>query len=366
MKRSWVVIPILLLPWALAQGCRTATQVTLDIRTDVKCIDLQGVDIIATASTDKAENLAGYNVTRTRSSTTTASTCTSIGGNINQVGTLVVTPDGDRAAIVVVAGVGVPSETCVPPEYGPNCIVARRSFAFDDHHSATLPILLEFDCKGVPCNALSTCSGGTCVSSEVECTGDECKASKPDASVDGAPPAPIDGSPPSPYDAAPDANDDDASTDAGSDADSGEGNMEAGLDGGAGGDGGITQGSCSPINQCLLGQGSCTYVAGDNQLCCYDMASAHCAYGMSPFPVCNGPAGCCRKAKDCMGGDVCCANTPIPRASTRYSCVPLAGCPIPQQVCENPMTAGECLGGLGCSNMPWQPLSTGATLYRCQ
>ncbi len=329
-------------------------------------MDLQGVDIIATASSDKAEDLAGYNIRRARSSTTTASTCMAGANGINEVGTLVVTPDGERAAIVVVAGVGVPSDTCVPPEYGPNCIVARRSFAFDDHHAATLPILLEFDCKGVPCNALSTCSGGVCITSEVDCSGDQCESSKADAAVDGAPPAPIDGSPPSPYDASKDDASDDAGTDAGADGDAGEGNVEAGLDGGSS-DGGITTGSCQPFTQCLLEMVGCPYVAGDNQLCCYDAPnSAHCSFGMSPTPFCNGPAGCCRKAKDCGGGEVCCADTPIARANTRFSCVPLANCPAPQQVCENPMAAGECLGGLGCSANPFGAGPGSGGYKRCQ
>ena len=359
VRRSWILVPCLVASWGLAQGCRTATEVTLDIRTNALCTDLTDVDIIVTSTAERAEVLAGYNIDRARTSTTTTTRC-----DDGKIGTLVVTPDGDRASVVVVAGLGVSASDCLPPEYGPQCIVARRAFAFTDHHAATLPIELNLDCRGVPCNALSTCAHGQCVTADVDCSGGDCTApgTTPDSIVDGAPPPVIDGSPPSPLDAG-----SDASSDAGSDADGGDGGtLDAGTDGGGASDGGITQGSCGVVSTCLLNTTMCPYAPMDNQLCCYDTPNqAHCSFGMSPTNFCNGPAGCCRHAKDCTGGDVCCADTPVAKASTRFSCVPSAACPPMQQVCQNPFSAGECLGG-GCSATPFGAGPGSGGYKRCQ
>ena len=79
-----------------------------------------------------------------------------------RIGTLVVTPgeSGSRASVVVVAGYkGKDSATCMPPLYE-GCIVARRRFAFSEHTRLRMPIVIDPDCAGVPCDAFSTCSNG--------------------------------------------------------------------------------------------------------------------------------------------------------------------------------------------------------------
>ena len=66
--------------------------------------------------------------------------------------------------MVVVAAFGdVKVADCIAPNFAPGCIVARRRFAFADYTAATLPIVLDPVCSGVPCNESSTCVGKKCV-----------------------------------------------------------------------------------------------------------------------------------------------------------------------------------------------------------
>lgn len=374
-RPRWLALTVVLLPWALAEGCRAPTQVTLDIRTNANCADLRGVDIIVTAAPDRAEELAGYNQQRSRSTTASTSTCIGADGPgvVHEIGTLVVTPDGDRAAIIVVAGIGVPAEKCVPPEYGPQCIVARRSFAFASHLSASLPIDLNVDCAGIPCNAISTCSHGKCIPSDVDCGSSDCTPPDADAPVDATPPPVIDGSPPNPLDASLDAPvSSDASADANVDAPS---DPDASVDGGIlpGSDAGITSGSCPAVpNPCLVVPGkTCTNVGGDQELCCYESAgNAECAFGLAPKKTCAGPAGCCRSATDCGVGSgmVCCVNDnslPDFRSASnianagntgtpRFSCIAESMCPPTKRVCQTANAPGECGNGATCGGLPFQ------------
>lgn len=98
------------------------------------------------------------------------------------LGTLVVTPSADSAAIVVTAGyAGQDTAGCTPENGYENCIVARRFVAFIGHTRLTLPIEMASDCVNVPCGALTTCKAGACVSSKVECSGGGCSDLQGDA-----------------------------------------------------------------------------------------------------------------------------------------------------------------------------------------
>lgn len=96
------------------------------------------------------------------------------------VGTLVITPGGTAGSIVVAAGVRVGDAPppngvdCTDRETAKRCIIARRSFAFVEHESLTLPIHLDPLCVGRTCDATSTCFRGACVASTVRCDGDNC------------------------------------------------------------------------------------------------------------------------------------------------------------------------------------------------
>lgn len=147
----------------LAGGCKTATQVTIDLRTVgvLGCSDLKGVDIIVADSPQAADARID---SRNLSASVERGQC----ADGKRIGTLVLTPTGTRGAVVVVARVdeGV---TCTRATNFKGCIVARRAFAFIEHSALTMPISLEASCKDVPCDAITSCRTGTCVSSDATC-----------------------------------------------------------------------------------------------------------------------------------------------------------------------------------------------------
>lgn len=147
----------------LSGGCKTATQVTVEIKTVgvLSCSDLKGVDVVVAGASIEAEQ-------RTDLGALTASVPRGGCDGERTIGTLVVTPGSARAAIVVVARVDEGAK-CTSKDNYKGCIVARRSFAFVEHAALTLPISLEASCKDVPCTAITSCRTGACVSSEAEC-----------------------------------------------------------------------------------------------------------------------------------------------------------------------------------------------------
>lgn len=77
----------------LANGCRDATQVVLEIDTKLTCAQLRGVEIIVAGEPNVAEDRA-----KTRFSATSTSQCTDKPGG-GHVGTLVLTPSGTRGVV---------------------------------------------------------------------------------------------------------------------------------------------------------------------------------------------------------------------------------------------------------------------------
>ncbi|MBS2013080.1 MAG: hypothetical protein JST00_09345 [Deltaproteobacteria bacterium] len=149
---------------AASPACKTATQVTVEIKTvgGLLCSDLKGVDIIIAGDPVDAED-------RTDLGSLSASVPRGQCKDATTVGSLVVTPGSGRAAVVVVARVDE-NATCTPKSRYKGCIVSRRSFAFIEHAALALPIGLEIACKDVPCDAVTSCRTGACVSSSAECS----------------------------------------------------------------------------------------------------------------------------------------------------------------------------------------------------
>ncbi len=136
---------------ALVGGCRTATDVTIVVTTDVPCADLRSTTVTV------GEIIA----IETRPITAATTTCSANG----YVGTIVVIPSGSKTAevaIKVVGGVARLAESCLAPDYGPGCIVARRALRYTPHTELRVPIALRLDCNGIPCHATETCDHGLC------------------------------------------------------------------------------------------------------------------------------------------------------------------------------------------------------------
>jgi hypothetical protein len=290
----------------IVHGCREPTQLTLQLSTNVVCADMRGVDIVVAAESRAAEERAALTVEGQRFPTTTTRECFE-GSVPRRIGTLVITPSGDRGALVVIAAFGkATTEDCQARSFAAECIVARRRFNFVEHAPIRLPVVLDPSCAGIPCNENSTCVGKKCVDSAVDCSGGTC--AEPGVGpggglveVDGASPVVVD----------------DAASDAPADGSS------AGTDGAvdAGGDAGIPPGGACPRTACL-GNPAAACVGGGTPFCCYENNPATCTSGN----LCDALAGCCRGAADCDNGDVCCADTPSPETKTRITCRSAAGC----------------------------------------
>ena len=300
----------------VAHGCKEPTQVTVDVKTNVICAELRGVDVVAAADTRRAEERAALVPTGSTTGSPTrfaagSTTACKEGPAPREVGTLVVTPSGASAAVVVIAAFGETKVAdCVAPQLPPRCIIARRRFSFVENKRITMPILLDPDCAGIPCNESSTCVGKKCVDSAVECAGDEC--TQPGVSADGgivevdafSPLVDGSGLPPE---------------DSGTDGDASSPPVDSGPDGTIGTDGGGTgmctnmgAGQCLPPMDAPGNKVPCAVMSP----CCYEAGNFSC----KDFSQCASLAACCRGAGDCGVGLVCCADTDQPGPKTRITC----------------------------------------------
>lgn len=151
---------------SLSPACRTATQVTVELRTvgALTCAQVKGVAIVVARTPQDAEAKMQL---ESLSAEVTREQC---GADPRFLGTLVVTPSESTGAILVRARVrDDAAATCKPPDYR-GCIVARRAFSFIDNAALTLPISLEQSCVDVPCDVVSSCRTGKCVSSDASCS----------------------------------------------------------------------------------------------------------------------------------------------------------------------------------------------------
>ncbi len=174
MRRAGVLLVAL-----CAAACRSPTQITFDVTTDVDCGAIQSTSLIAgpLAALDDG-----------RPATTTAPRCTS-GGHI---GSLVVLPSGgddDLVAVKIVTGVDVAPDQCGP--HGEGCIVAKRALHFEPHTPLTVNVTMSAKCKGINCSGEETCVEGVCRSALIgdpsTCSGSGCSESSL-APVDGGAP----------------------------------------------------------------------------------------------------------------------------------------------------------------------------------
>jgi len=155
----------------LLHACREPTQVTLLLTTDASCT-ADGFQGLAVAVASQAALPRSAPIARSKR-------CEP--GDLQaSLGSIVVVPsenDDDAFAVRVVAGIGVPVESCTAPDYvlgpddtaaGRGCIVARRSLSFLPNTKLELPILLRQTCLNVPCEVGNTCVDGHCVDATVD------------------------------------------------------------------------------------------------------------------------------------------------------------------------------------------------------
>lgn len=130
-------------------ACIEPTQVTVEVSSDV-CDRL----------VDTAITVGPVGDVELRDPTTTTTGCSG-----ESVGTLVVVPAADETrawGLKIVGNVSADPNACQPPEYGPDCIVVRRSMRYVKERRLTLPIVLRSSCLGVLCPEDQTCVAGEC------------------------------------------------------------------------------------------------------------------------------------------------------------------------------------------------------------
>ena len=139
-------------PWLLL-SCRPATQIILEIDTDIACSDHPTTGI-AVGKLSELES---------RPMSAETPQCNPATGRI---GSLVILPGGEKdqeTAIRVVTGVTMSVDDCVTNGYVGGCVVARRALSFVPGETLHLPVHMQVSCIDVPCGATETCRDGSCV-----------------------------------------------------------------------------------------------------------------------------------------------------------------------------------------------------------
>jgi alpha-tubulin suppressor-like RCC1 family protein len=138
---------------AVVAGCREATQITIEVSTNVPCSSWNGAAISVGVLGAPLE---------TKPPATTSAACDASG----HVGAVVVIPSGSSDEAVAFRVIGATSgatlDACSVDAGAANCIVARRALNFIPHESLSVAVPLRAACEGVACDAYSTCVEGTC------------------------------------------------------------------------------------------------------------------------------------------------------------------------------------------------------------
>ncbi len=163
----------------MGAACYGPTEFRVEISTDFPCTTQVGTPPALVGPPRTTVKVGGATADESPVADTRACTPRTGGADI---GSLVVVPSGDRTARVTLevttTADGSDPEICghreLPMAARAQCIVARRSFAFIEHKSWPLPVVLYAVCKGQLCEATAgeTCSfTGACVSGAVDAMG---------------------------------------------------------------------------------------------------------------------------------------------------------------------------------------------------
>ena len=154
--------PALVLLPLLALMCATATEISVDIYSDVDCTKNAEVGLIMGG---KLTDL------QTNALSSTAVHC----DPSQRVGRIVIAPSGDHdeelAFEVITRNDDQALESCTAANNYKGCIVARRQLRFEPHTALDVRVDLRRDCLDKPCDPSSTCIHGGCYSAVCPATG---------------------------------------------------------------------------------------------------------------------------------------------------------------------------------------------------
>jgi len=154
LSRRHAVGAILLTTAALggAGGCRSATSITLEVRTDLPCA---GVPLNVGIAAARPGELDAHGYLATTSWCNRSST---------HVGSLVLVPaeaDDEDVAVRVVGAEGRDPATCTLAD-ATGCIVVNLRLRYVPHENQNVSVELAAACVGVSCPSGSTCVEGGC------------------------------------------------------------------------------------------------------------------------------------------------------------------------------------------------------------
>lgn len=207
MPRSAASAALLVVLAVAPLACRTPTQVTLTITTELPCGPKTPRTLVRVGSLGQLK----------KPDTVDATVCVD-----GRVGSLVIVPSGDKSDVVgleVVTRDNDDPTKCndapgADPKEMQGCIIARRALAFVPHSELELPVDLQRACLGKTCDPSHTCVEGVCVDAYIRdssvCFGDTCRLHAPSGGDAGVDAPPVDAPPDAVSDAA-DAFDADAS-----------------------------------------------------------------------------------------------------------------------------------------------------------
>ena len=136
-------------------GCYDATQVTVEITTDIPCDENMRVETGVLIGPD--ESLA----TSDRAFSALSVVCAN-----GKIGSIVLVPSDSRSDVVrieVVANVGVGGSAEACRQGGAGCVLAKRRLRYLPHRGVHLPIALTGGCVGATCSdPNATCIRGAC------------------------------------------------------------------------------------------------------------------------------------------------------------------------------------------------------------
>lgn len=152
----------------LLLSCRSPTQITFEVTTDITCAEHKGTEL----------TVGPLSEIDSRPSSSSRMECDPATGRI---GTVVVVPSGDDdqdVATRFVLGIGKSPQRCIDDGFKGGCIVARRALRFIPHEPLTVAVPMRNECRDVVCPTGQTCVRGACVGAIVEhpedCTGSGC------------------------------------------------------------------------------------------------------------------------------------------------------------------------------------------------
>jgi len=161
----------------LLAGCRSPTQITFVVTTDVPCARGPKTSVVV----GPVGGLGG------KSPVSSSTVC-----DAGTVRSVVVVPSAGRDAEVevhVVMGIdGKSPETCIAESFKGTCIVAKRALHFLPHTELAVHTPLRTSCEGKICASDETCVSGRCVRFLIEdpsiCTGTGCDETTLNPSAD--------------------------------------------------------------------------------------------------------------------------------------------------------------------------------------